>query len=331
MEHIEILTQEEVDRPVIMPTEIVQTDSKRSSFIEANTIQGSLEEIKHNHIIPVFANNQTLISHADFIEETFSLVNDLFQGEQILKPEIRVSHPVMGRVPDAKDKSADQLQPWEKTLYYQKLAFVIEVPSIQSEVDGNMLSLTIGGVRNFSEENLYSRSVCDQRFRVFIGFKNTVCCNMCVFTDGYMGDLKVKNTGQLSACIRTLLTGYNGNYHLHHLTKLTEYNITEQQFAQVIGKCRMFQHLPVDEKKGITPLLLGDQQMTNVLRDYYRDDSFCRDSKGLINLWKVYNLLTSANKSSYIDSFLDRSVSSYNFVESLRWGLEGRSSNWYLN
>lgn len=154
---------------------------------------------------------------------------------------------------------------------------------------------------------------------------------MCVWANGYIDDLKVKNVGQLSGCIRTLLESYNTNYHLHHLKKLTEYSITEKQFAQVIGKCRMFQYLPTNEKLGIIPLLLGDQQMTNVLKDYYRDESFCRDINGDFNLWKMYNLLTEANKSSYIDSFLDRSVSAYNFVESLKWGLENKSTNWYLN
>ena len=91
---------------------------------------------------------------------------------------------------------------------------------------------------------------------------------MCVWANGYIDDLRVKNVGQLSACIRTSLESYNSYYHLHHLNKLTEYNITERQFAKVIGKCRIFKHHPVNEKKGMTPLLLGDQQMTNLLKDY---------------------------------------------------------------
>src|ERR1035437_5485768 len=185
MEHTEILL------PAVMPMVITPVDTetgstKRSSFIESNTIPGSFEEIKHNHLIPVFANNEPLISHADFIEVTSSLVIDMFNGEHILKPDIRVSHAVMGRIPDAKDKPVHQLLDWEKTLYYQRMAFIIEIPSIQSNVDGNTLYLTIGGVRSFADENLGSRNMCDQHFKIFIGFKNTVCCNMCIWTDGYM-------------------------------------------------------------------------------------------------------------------------------------------------
>jgi hypothetical protein len=67
-----------------------------------------------------------------------------------------------------------------------------------------------------------------------------------------------------------------------------------------------------------------------VVKDFYKDESFCRDQNGNINLWRLYNLFTGANKTSYIDSFLDRSVSAYKLVEEFRWALDGRGS-WYLN
>jgi hypothetical protein len=316
---------------VITPQEGYYLPGRHNSFIEANTIPGSLEEIKHQHIIPVFSNNEPLISHADFIEAASQLTTDIFNGEHILKPDIRVSHPVMGRIPDAKDKPVHLLMEWEKTLYYQRMAFIIELPSISSIVDGNVLSLTIGGVRSFADENLGSRNISDQHFKMFIGFKNTVCCNMCIWSDGYMSDVRIKNLGQLKAVIRTLLESYNQSYHLHHLSKLTEFSITEHQFAHLIGRCRLYQHLPKKEQSSINPLLLSDSQLIVICKDYYRDRSFCRDENGNINLWKLYNLLTGSNKSSYIDSFLDRSVNAYSFTEHIRWALEGKAASWYLN
>lgn len=78
-------------------------------------------------------------------------------------------------------------------------------------------------------------------------------------------------------------------------------------------------------------MLFGENQMGAVVKDYYRDQSFCRQADGNINLWRLYNLFTGANKSSYIDQFLDRSVNAYHFAEQLRWALEGRQENWYLN
>jgi hypothetical protein len=61
-----------------------------------------------------------------------------------------------------------------------------------------------------------------------------------------------------------------------------------------------------------------------VVRDYYRNNSFCKDVSGNINLWKLYNLFTSATKTSYIDSDLERTVNASDFVEDLKIALEGK-------
>lgn len=92
----------------------------------------------------------------------------------------------------------------------------------------------------------------------------------------------------------------------------------------------MYQHLPAGTKQHIPALLFGDTQLGAVCRDYYRDESFCRAADGRVNLWRLYNLFTGANKSSYIDTFLDRSVNALQFVEQVRAGLDGQGANWYL-
>lgn len=329
MEHIETT---EIIGPVMLPEDQdTNTKNKHSSFIEANTIEMSLEEMKSRHIIPVFVkDNETLISHDEFIDAASAITADVFQGEQISTPSIRVSHPVKGRVPEGKDKPANQLFEWEKTLYYERMAFIIEVPSMQADIGGNTLSLTIGGVKAYNQDNLYSRSQSEQHFKLFIGFQNKVCTNLCVWSDGLMNDVRVKTLDELKVHIKVLLEKYKHGFHLHHLDKLTQHSITEQQFAQLIGRCRMYNHLPADVKANIPPMLFGDTQMSSVVKDFYRDDSFCRDANGNINLWKLYNLFTGANKSTYIDSFLDRSVNAFNFVEQVRHGLEGRADCWYL-
>jgi hypothetical protein len=71
--------------------------------------------------------------------------------------------------------------------------------------------------------------------------------------------------------------------------------------------------------------------MATVVKDFYKDESFSRDENGNINLWKLYNLFTGTNKSSYIDSFLDRSVNAFNLAEQIRYGLEGKEESWYMN
>ena len=307
-------------------------ESSSTAFIEANTIDVSLTEIKEEHIIPVFAKtNEPLISHSDFIETTYHMASGFFGNEQIHQPNIRVSHVVKGRTPDAKYKAAAELQEWEKTLYYERMMFAIDIPTIQNSIDGNNMCLTIGGVKAYNKDNLYSRNYSDQHFKIFIGFKVSVCTNLCVWTDGINHDVKVTDIDQLKVAIKIMFEKYNLNYHLYHLNKLTEYGLSEKEFAQLIGKCRMYNFLPNQMKQNIPHILFGDQQMNMVVRDYYKDISFSKDSNGNINLWKLYNLFTSSNKSSYIDTFLDRGYNAFQLVEQVRKSLENKQDCWYLN
>lgn len=312
--------------------EVAEKVSTGKPFIEANTIETSLIEIQEGHIIPVYVkDNEPVISHADFIEATSNTLMEVYSGQTFCSPNIRVSHPIKGRVPEARNKPADQLFEHEKTIYYERMAFVIEIPSISQEINGNTLHLVAGGVKAYNLDNLYAKKGAPESFKVFIGFQNKVCTNLCVWTDGFMGDLKVNSLSQLYACIRSLFESYNANLHLHQLQQLTKYGLSEQQFAYIIGKCRMYPHLPKPLQKDVSPLLFGDTQLGRVCRDYYRDNSFCRDEDGNINLWRLYNLFTGANKTSYIDTFLDRSVNAFTFVNEIRRGLENRESNWFLS
>lgn len=330
MQEIQLYQPDLVIRPSF--TDEQMEDAPHRQFVTANTIPMAIEEMRNRHIIPVYAkDNEPLISHNDFIDVAESVVLDVFHGEYILKPIVRVSHPIKGRVPEARNKPASELQEWERTLYYERMAFIIEIPSIGADIDGNNLSLTIGGVKSYNQDNLYNKKGSNEHFKVFIGFKNQVCTNLCVWTDGFMDKIEVNNLGSLKACIRTLIEKYSINHQFSQMQLLPDYSLTEHQFATLIGKCRMYAHLPQQVKNQIPPLQLGDTQITTICKDYYKDNSFCRDSEGNINLWKLYNLFTGANKSSYIDNFLDRGVNAYQFVEKIRFGLEYNQSNWFLD
>jgi len=310
------------------------SEQPNKAFITANSIACSLEEIKKLHLIPVYVkSNEAAISQVEFIETTTSLIADLFKNEQINAPQIRLSHPIKNRLPEAKNKLASELEEHEKTIYYERMAFTIEIPSIQETINGNTLSLTVGGVKAYNLENLNANSGSDQHFKVFIGFQNKVCTNMCVSTDGFLGDLKIKSLNQLSASMDYLFQSYAAAEHLNQLKRFTKYSLTEQQFALLVGRCRMYQHLPRALKDQIFPasLSLTDTQIGSVVKDYYWDQDFGSDSYGTVSLWQLYNLFTGANKSSYIDSFLDRSVNAHEFIKQLQYGLENKQTNWFLN
>ena len=302
------------------------------AFIQANTKTVEFEELKHEHIIPVWLkDNEPLISHADFIEATCKVVGSVYKGESILEPSIHISHPIKGRVPSAKDKPAVELLDNEKTVYYERMMFAIELPSIMEDINGNRLSLTVGGVKAFNIDNLYNKKGTLEHFKVFIGFKNHVCTNLCVSTDGLKADLKVRSISELMDSVYELVSDYNAVRHLDQMKCMMKHRMSEQQFAQLIGKARLYQFLSNRERQGIMPLRFSDTQMITVAKDYYKDENFCRSQDGSISLWNVYNLLTGANKSSYIDSFLDRAANAYQISNSLTYALEHPGSNWFLS
>jgi hypothetical protein len=118
---------------------------------------------------------------------------------------------------------------------------------------------------------------------------------------------------------------------INHLSALSEYALSEHQFAQLVGKSRLYQYLPLKTRKALDMVVpISDSQISTVGRDYYQDKSFCREDSGDINLWKVYGLFTSAIKSSYIDTFLDRNVGSLLFINSLVQHLKNDKQSWFL-
>ena len=71
-------------------------------FLEANTMEVTMQHLKEDCITPVFAkDNELTISHPAFIDTVYDAANTFFSGESIDKPDIRVSHIIKGRIPEA--------------------------------------------------------------------------------------------------------------------------------------------------------------------------------------------------------------------------------------
>ncbi len=316
----------------VKPEPIITSEYERKPFIEANTKEVSLSHLKQDCIIPVFSkDNERTIAHTEFIEIAQYCASKVFSHHQLSIPEVRISHQIKGRIPSAIHKPVKELLDHEKTIYYERMAFMIQIPSITENINGNDIALTLGGVRAYNQENLYSKKTLE-KFKFFVGFQNLVCCNMCVSSDGYAGELKVDGLENLQSKLLKILQEYNADKHLYAMKQLSEHQLSEHQFAQLIGKARLYNFLPKDDKLKIPELQLNDGQLSTVAKDYYQDESFCRNDDGDINLWKVYNLFTQANKSSYIDTFLDRNVNAFNFSESLMKALNGNENyHWFLS
>ena len=251
--------------------------------------------------------------------------------ESISHPEIRVSHIIKGRTPEAIHKPVKDLLEEDKTIYYERMMFCLEIPTIHEDMCGNRLNLTIGGVRAYNHENLYSKKGME-KFKIFIGFKNMVCCNLCVSTDGYKSEVKVMTIQELFNIALRLFQDYNAAKHLYHMEAFKDSYMTEHQFAQFLGKSRLYQYLPNEQKKHLPPMLMTDTQIGMVAKSCYQDENFSIKGQGEgISLWNVYNLLTGANKSSYIDNFLDRAYNATQLAEGLNKALHGECEySWFI-
>ena len=318
--------------PFNQPETLDVNKTVRKPFVEANTEDVTLSFLKNKCIVPVFTkDNETTLSHPEFIDSTYNAVKTVFSNEVIEDPEIRVSHQIKGRTPDAIYIPVKDLQEHQKTTYYERMAFIIRIPSITETINGNTLALTVGGVRALNTENLYNKKTYE-KFKLFIGFQNMVCCNLCISTDGFKDELKAMSVIDLEDKILQLFSSYNINRHIHSLEQLTQYSLSESQFAQIIGKSRLYNFLPKKEKILLPELLLTDGHLTTVAKDYYLDNSFCKDDHGNINLWNFYNLFTGSNKSSYVDTFLDRGVNAFHFAEGISSALSNKNSKhaWFI-
>ena len=307
-------------------------NTNKKPFVEANSEEVSLSFLKNKCIIPNFSKDgEAILSHQEFIDATWNAIKSIFPNEVIEEPEIRVSHQIKGRTPDAMHIPVKDMQEHQMTIFYERMAFIIRIPSITETINGNTLALTVGGVRALNTENLYNKKTYE-KFKIFIGFQNMICCNLCIATDGFKDELKAMSIVDLEDKTLQLFSSYNMHRHLNAMEQLSNYSLTESQFAQLIGKGRLYNFLPKKEKLLLPELLLNDGHLTTVAKDYYQDESFCKNENGDINLWKFYNLLTGSNKTSYLDKFLDRGVNAFDFTTGVSEALNDRNSkhSWFL-
>lgn len=314
----------------IVVEDVVTRTPNHLHFIEANTNEVTLQHLVNDCITPVFAkDNELTINHAAFIETIQEAAKDYFHGEIVDDAAIRVSHIIKGRIPEALHKPANQLLESDKTLYYERCAFSIDVPSIYQDIHGNRLNLSIVGVRAYNLQSLYTKK-SPELFKLAIGFKNQVCCNMCIMTDGYREDLRVSSTTELYKAALELFNNFNAAKQIHLMQQLGDTSMSEHQFCQILGKMRLYQCLGTGQQKRLPRMLLTDTQINSVAKAYINDENF-GGTGGELNMWRFYNLLTGANKSSYIDSFLDRSLNASEIAMGINSALHGAEQyKWFI-
>lgn len=314
---------------IIAPDEM----GNHPNFIESNTSAITLEELTNKNIIPTFCDNTLTISHQNFIGAVSKVAEQIF-GE-LTPVECRVSHPIIGRVPSAQNKKASELREDEKTVFYQRLAWVAHARNLTDTINGQTVNLCIGGVRAYNEDKLY-RPQTPMKFKIFVGWKVRVCSNLCLTCDGFSGTIECMTEADIMQKALELFSGFNPRKEetLGLLENLQSTEISEELFCKIIDRLRLYQFLPVNEQKALPSLNIGDQAVNTMVKGYVSNPNFGKKEGEIITCWNLLQLANEAVKSSYIDTWLDRNRNCTDFALGIQQAIEGNDTegySWFLN
>lgn len=325
------------DAEVIEP-EVIEEDEDwgddHPNFIESNTQAITLEDLTTKNIIPTFGDNTLTLSHQNFIGAVVDAAGRIF-GE-LTEPELRVSHPIIGRIPSAQHKKTSELTDEEKTIFYQRMAWCCRVKNITREINGQTVHLVVGGVRAYSEDKLYNRQ-SPQKFHIFVGWRVRVCSNLMLTCDGNSGTINCLTEADINQKALELFNGFNPHKEdtLRLLENLQSTPVTEEQFCNIVGRLRLLQYLPVNEQKQHPSFNLGDQAVGAMVKNYVADPNFGKKDGEPYTCW---NLMQNANEAvkqgSYIDRFIERNQQATDFAIGIQKAINGEDTegyDWFLN
>jgi len=326
-----------IDSPEVIEAEVINVEEEQGdnhpNFIESNTQAITLAELTDNNVIPTFCDNSLTISHQNFIGAVTTMAEKVF-GE-LTPVECRVSHPIIGRIPSAQHKKASELTDDEKTVFYQRMAFVCHVKNLTRSINSQLVHLCIGGVRAYSEDKLYNRQ-SPQKFKIFVGWQVRVCSNLMLTCDGNSGTIECLTEADIMQKAFELFESFNPNKEntLQLLENLQSTRISEELFCKIIGRLRLYQFLPVSEQKQLPALNLGDQAINAMVRGYVTNPNFGKKEGEDITTWNLLQLSTEAAKSAYIDRFIDRNQNCTDFAIGIQKAINGNDTegySWFLH
>lgn len=304
------------------------------NFIEGVSNMITMDDLTNKCVIPTFADNSLIISHQQFIETVRMAAMAYFGQDNVTPAECRVSHPIIGRIPSAQHKKASDLTDEEKTLTYQRLAWIAQIPSFSTTINGERASLTIGGTRSLHEDRLYGRAV-PLKFNLVISFRLRICSNMLISHDGLLQGVSCMTSADIFEKALNLFQQFNIEKNLHQLEMLNQVMLSQEQFCQILGRLRLYNVLPTQEKKSLPQIILGDSIINAATREYISNPNFGIQSSGdTISCWQLMNLLNEAAKTSYPDLFLERNANCTEFATGIANAIIGDDSQgyrWFLN
>lgn len=310
-----------------------ETPGEHPNFIESNTQAISIEELATRCIVPTFSDNSLTIAHQNAIAAVYKAAEDVF-GE-LTPPECRVSHAINGRVASAIHKPTKELTDEEKTIFYQRLAFVAHVKSLTRIVAGQPVELTIGMCRAYNEDKLYSRK-SPEKMKIFVGWKVRVCSNLCLTCNGNSGTVEVLTEADVYQKSYQLFRRFDSEKEdtLQLIGALHNTRVSESQFCYLIGRLRLYQALPTEVQKTLPMIDIGDQAVNAAVRGFVSNPNFgLKEGEGSITTFEMLQLFNEALKQSYIDKFVDRNQNATDFALGIQRALLGTDTegyDWFL-
>jgi len=307
-------------------------EDKHPNFIEGNANAITLGDLRNKCIVPTWATNQLTISHPAFIETVLAAAQASFAGHTVNAPEIRVSHPVLGRVPGAIHKKTSELTDSDRTLYFQRICFCIAI-SITDIINGNETSVVVGGVRALNNENLSVRPRAEL-FKLYVGHSVKVCSNQCIFGADYIDKFEATSEADIFTGACNLFQAFDPVSTKEKLERLGNTYISAENFCQIIGRMRLYEALSTAQRNqlGLPQITLGDQALNSATRGFVNNKDFHANQDGSLSMWAFLNLLTEANKASYIDRFLGRQVNAMDTAVGICDALNGIDTpfQWFI-
>ncbi len=318
--------------------EVIDTtadEQENLHFIESNTSAITLEELRRTCIVPCFRDNLPTLSHETFAETVLGAAQDYFNGETIGELECRVSHQINGRIPSALHKPAKELTEAELTRFFQRFCFCFELSSVSKTIDGQPINLTIGGVRAYNEQNLYSNK-SPEKFKIFIGWRVRVCSNLMLTTDGLQDRLEVMSELDIYKATLDLFTAFDPISNFNMLENLKNTRLSTQEFCNFIGRMRLYQALPAKTRQELElpEILLGDSQINAATRQFVSNKNFGINGADSISCYQLLQCLNESSKSSYIDTFLSKNKNCVDIATGIQKAIEGRDNenySWFLS
>lgn len=312
-----------------------EEQAEHPNFIESNTSGISFEELTEKNVIPTFSDGTLSLSHGSIIKATMRAAEEVY-GE-LTPVEIRVSHRIQGRTPEAMNKPASELQDEDITTFWQRMAFICHVKTLTRTINGVEVHLCIGGTRSYSEDKLFGKPT-PSKMRLFVGWFVKICSNGCLTCDGNSGTIECLTEADVYEKALALFHGFDPEKEnaLAMLENLGTTFISEQTFCNIIGRLRLYQALPAAEQNVLPKVIFGDQAANKIVQGYVSNPNFgLKEGADSISLWEFLQLANEAVKQgAYIDNWLERNQNCTDFVLGIQRALLGTDQDgydWFLN